>query len=226
MKTRNYFGWTVLEEDNRYGPALEKNIDYTKESEKELKEILEHVGQTRCALEIGVHYGFGTRLLSENFDHVNTFDFDNDVHQCFKLNMQKFDVNNLTVHPYGIGANDSFVATNDVHPRKGRGPLANHVDVKQSSDGKKYKIRALDNIKFEHVDLMCIDTEGYELFVLKGGEHTIMKHRPVMVIEFHHRNLSQKFFNVSPKTTEDYIDHLGYRYVKNLNKVDRLYIPK
>jgi len=26
--------------------------------------------------------------------------------------------------------------------------------------------------------------------------------------------------------TEDYLDTLGYRYVRNLNKVDRVYVPK
>ena len=225
MKTTNYFGWTVLTEDNRYGPAIANNIDYTKESEQELPDILKHVTNRNCVLEIGVHYGFGTRLLSPEFEQVHTFDFDNDVYQCFNTNMEKFGVKNVTPHPYGLGEKDTHVATNDMHPRKGRGPLANHVDIK-NQNSNKYQIRALDNLNFEHVDLMCIDTEGYELFVLKGAEKTIKKHMPVLVVEFHNKNLSHKFFNVSASTTENHLDNLGYRYVKNINKVDRLYIPK
>ena len=226
MRTRDYFGWTVLEEDNRYGPAIESNIDYTNESDQELQEIMKNVKQNKCALEIGVHYGFGTRLLSKKFEHVHTFDFDNDLHQCFKANMEKFGVNNLTVHPYGLGSNDTEVATNDIHPTKGRGPLANHVDVRDQPRAKKYKIRALDKIKFDHVDLMCVDTEGYEYFVLSGAENTIKKHRPVLVVEFHNRNLSKKFFNIEQSQTEGLLKDLGYMYLKNLNKVDRLYVSK
>lgn len=226
MQTRDYFGWTVLSEDGRYVTAMDKNIDYTTESEQEIKEVLEHVDQRRCVLEAGVHYGFGTLLLSKIFNEVHTFDFNNDVHECFKMNMEKFGITNVVAHPYGLGSEDTEVHTNDRHPVKGRVPLANHVELADSQNGNKYRVMPLDHLHFDFVDLMCLDTEGYELFVLKGAQQTIRKHRPVLVIEFHKRNLSQKFFNVSPRSTEDYLDHLGYRYVKNLNKVDRLYVPK
>lgn len=222
MKTRDYFGWTVLMDDNRYGPALEKNIDYTGEGRDELPYILPFVKAHRCVLEIGVHYGFTTKHLADIFDDVHTFDFDNDVHACFKLNMSKFNVKNLTIHPYGLGDQDAQVSTDDIHPKKGRGPLANHVDV--LGKGPTFEIKSLDNLQIENVDLMMIDTEGYEYYVLKGARETIEKYRPPLVIEFHTKNLSRKFFGIEHKQTEELLKTMGYRYIKNINKVDRLYV--
>ena len=222
MDTRDYFGWTVLTDDNRYGPALENNIDYTNEGRDEMPEIMPFVKNRRCVLEIGVHYGFCTRYLTEVFENVHTFDFDNDVHSCFKINMEKFGVKNLTIHPYGLGDRDTEVATDDFHPKKGRGPLANHVDI--SGRGPTFKIKALDPLNIKDVDLMMIDTEGYEYYVLKGARKTIEAYLPPLVIEFHTKNLSKKFFGIEHSQTEQLLKDMGYRYVKNINKVDRLYV--
>ena len=69
-----------------------------------------------------------------------------------------------------------------------------------------------------------IDTEGYELFVLKGGIETIKKYKPILVVEFHNRNLTQKFgYNLS--TLEKFINDLGYTFTCNINKVDKVYAP-
>jgi len=222
MDTRNYFGWTVLTNDNRYGPALEKNIDYTNEGRDEMPDIMTFVKNRRCVLEIGVHYGFCTKYLTEVFENVHTFDFDNDVHSCFKINMEKFGVKNLIIHPYGLGDRDTEVSTDDLHPKKGRSPLANHVDV--SGKGPTFKIKALDTLNIKYVDLMIIDTEGYEYYVLKGARRTIETYLPPLVIEFHKKNISRKFFGIKHSQTEQLLKDMGYRYIKNINKNDRLYI--
>ena len=222
MDTRDYFGWTVLTDDNRYGPALKNNIDHTNSCRDDMPDIMPFVKNKRCVLEIGVHYGFCTKHLTKVFENVHTFDFDNDVHSCFKINMEKFNVKNLIIHPYGLGDRDAEVSTNDMHPEKGRGPLANHVDI--SGKGPIFKIKALDSLNIKDVDLMMIDTEGYEYYVLKGARRTIETYFPPLVIEFHKKKISRKFFGIEHSQTEQLLKDMGYRYIKNINKNDRLYI--
>ena len=41
------------------------------------------------------------------------------------------------------------------------------------------------------VDLIKIDTEGWEYFVLKGGKQTINKYRPIILMEFEEINMNQ-----------------------------------
>jgi FkbM family methyltransferase len=227
MKTVDYFGWTVLEEDDRYGPFTEQNIDVTNEDTEEFEKIInEFVPVRDVVLDVGCHYGFFTRWLSKKFNRVHAFDFNNDVFECFQTNMKNFSLSNVEQHPYGLGDRNATVGTNDRFKKKNyrRGPLGNHIDL--NSTDKKYAIKNLDSLNIENVNVMMIDTEGFEYYVLKGAEQTIKKYRPILVVEFHTKNLTKKFFNYPMSQTEDYLDTLGYRYVRNLNKVDRVYVPK
>ena len=44
-------------------------------------------------------------------------------------------------------------------------------------------IRTLDEFEFDDVDFIKIDTEGYETFVIKGAMETLMRCKPVIVVE-------------------------------------------
>ena len=41
----------------------------------------------------------------------------------------------------------------------------------------------IDSLYLENVSLMKIDVEGHELSVLKGAEQTILKNKPVIILE-------------------------------------------
>ena len=43
--------------------------------------------------------------------------------------------------------------------------------------------KTLDSYNFKTVDLIKIDVEGHEFRVLKGGENTIKKYSPIIIIE-------------------------------------------
>ena len=80
------------------------------------------------------------------------------------------------------------------------------------------------------MDLIMIDTEGYELPVLKGGIKTILKYKPVLVVEFHllpkiGRPILTRKFGYEPQTLDNFIKNLGYKFIYNINSVDRVYAP-
>jgi len=225
MNTYDYYGWTVSEEDVLPRNLKNKNIDITNEDIEEMSAIInQHIENKRVAVDAGCHYGFFTRFLSKEFDTVHAFDFANDIYECFEDNMQKFSCTNVSRHPYGLGEIEKDVATNDWFARHGRrGPLGNHIDPK--SKEKKYKVKTLDSLGISNVDLMMIDTEGYELNVLKGAELTIKQNKPVLVLEFHNRNLTQKF-GYSLNDLKSYVENLGYRSLGFINKVDQVFVSE
>lgn len=45
------------------------------------------------------------------------------------------------------------------------------------------KIKTLDSYMFKKIDLIKIDTEGFEFEVLKGGEASIKKYKPIIIFE-------------------------------------------
>ncbi len=62
---------------------------------------------------------------------------------------------------------------------------------------------AIDDLRLERLDFLKIDVEGMELQVLLGAEHTIMNHKPAMILEI----LKSK-----PQEIADFLGRHGYRY--------------
>jgi len=58
------------------------------------------------------------------------------------------------------------------------------------------------------VDIITIDTEGCELFVLIGAAETIDKHKPDLLISVNWANINQ--FDLYPNNLFDYLELLGY----------------
>ena len=141
----NYYGFKVVD-DPMYHRLLKNNVDYTIQDIDKMSTIIkEYIPEKKVALDIGCHYGFFTKFLSEQFETVHAFDFPNDIYECFEINMTKFKCDNVVRHPYGIGEKDKPVATNDWFKEYNRrGPLGNHID-EHANATKKYEIKALDN---------------------------------------------------------------------------------
>ena len=234
MKTNNYYyGWTVID-DPMYKRFAKENVNVTNEDIPEMTAIInKYVSNKSVAIDVGCHYGFFTKFLSEQFKTVHAFDFNNDIFECFVKNMEKFKCRNVVRYPYGLGEKQKYVATTDWKKKeKSRGPLGNHIDPEiKRKKNKKQKIRPLDRLNIKDVGLMMIDTEGYEINVLKGAEQTIKQFKPVLVLEFH-RSFSNPIDNLTKKygytlnDLQNYVESLGYKSIGYINKVDQAFVAK
>jgi|TARA_B110000858_G_scaffold42907_1_gene49133 FkbM family methyltransferase len=227
MSDLNYYGWRVLN-DPMYIRLMEKGLDVTKQDQDTMSKIIEqHIPNRRTVLDIGCHYGFFTKFLSDKFDQVHAFDFPNDVLDYCKHNLK--DCKNITIHDHGIGSVNATVSTNDWSYRhERRAPLGMHIDP--TGMGPQYPIKSVDSLGLKEIDLMMVDTEGYEIEVLKGARKTIERDRPVIVLEFHRRpknridNLTRKF-GYDLATLQNYVERLGYRSWGYLNIHDQVFLP-
>lgn len=72
---------------------------------------------------------------------------------------------------------------------------------------KKYTVpcRTLDSYKIENVGFIKIDVEGHEISVLRGGEQTLRKWKPNMIVEFNEKHTSG-----GNSSFLEYIYKLGY----------------
>jgi hypothetical protein len=57
-------------------------------------------------------------------------------------------------------------------------------------------------------DLIKVDVEGYEFFVLKGGENYLSKFRPTIFLELHHEMLRN--LNLSSSDVISFLTSLNY----------------
>ncbi len=91
----------------------------------------------------------------------------------------------------------------------------------------KISVDTIDNIFYENdirVDFIKIDTEGWEYFILQGGEKTIQKYKPFIQMECSITNMRQ--CNVNMDEFERYIlDTMGYKKKQMIS--EELYlVPK
>lgn len=69
-------------------------------------------------------------------------------------------------------------------------------------------VNTLDSYNFENVDIIKVDVEGYEFPVLKGGEQTIRKCRPIVQLEM--VEAQAKKFGYTPQDIADFfINKIG-----------------
>ena len=95
LKVFNYYGWSVDDDDPLYKDLKLKKRNMVTEEAFLYKKISEtFLKRKRVALHIGSHYGFKSKILSEIFNEVYTFDFDNKINQYMRMNINKLNIKN------------------------------------------------------------------------------------------------------------------------------------
>lgn len=134
---------------------------------------LPYVRKFRHAVDVGGHCGLWSRPLSVMFDKVTAFEPVQEHRECFVRNVA---AERVTLHPVALGAQAKAISLHS-------GPASSGDTYVQDGGEHSAEMRPLDAFALEMVDFLKIDCEGYELFVLKGGEQTIRKCKPCIVVE-------------------------------------------
>jgi FkbM family methyltransferase len=98
------------------------------------------------------------------------------------------------------------------------------IDINAKS-GKKVKSLAIDSLAFSlPISFMKIDIQGSDLSAMKGSVNTIMKHQ--MPILFEYEEQFQAEFNTSFQDYVDFVDRIGYRFVRTVQDINYLIQPR
>jgi FkbM family methyltransferase len=68
----------------------------------------------------------------------------------------------------------------------------------------------VEQYNVQKIDFIKIDTEGWELYILKGAVNSITKFRPIIQLEIYDINMKQ--CNVKKEELLKFLDTLGYKY--------------
>ena len=171
MRLKRYGSLLMPELERGFGPDPE-NYQVHKQNK-----ALEYVKQRRVCLDIGAHVGTWCHRLVKLFDEVHAFE---PVSQMFSILQEN--VPEAKHYPYGLGNEVGKKLIRFDETMTGCSKIADKPAEKNQSM-LEISIKRLDDFNIENVDFIKIDVEGYELDVLKGGEETIEKYRPVILIE-------------------------------------------
>lgn len=135
----------------------------------------------RHALDIGAHVGLWSHVMARCFARVTAFEPVAEHASCFRRNLLDALSQNVALIEVGLGECDR----DDVEMAlKAPWSLKARVRTDERLPVVKACIRALDGFEIQGaIDFIKIDCEGYELFALKGGEQTIRRNKPFIIVE-------------------------------------------
>jgi FkbM family methyltransferase len=223
--------------DNNKILVTDKTVDYGNSSFQKNTEIWEKeslnyffnlinknekVNIVDIGANVGLYSLYAKYLPNSQFYSYEPYKFTYDL-----LN-ENIKLNNITnVNTYNIGLGDkkgktilNVCLSNDGLNTMGTNPLRFN-DISSI----EVEIDTLDNIFYNNnikVDYIKIDTEGYEYNILKGGEKTIKKYKPIIQLEYNETNMKQ--CNINSSDLNNYIIELGYKN-HNLTSEELIIVP-
>lgn len=134
----------------------------------------------RSAVDVGAHVGLWSRVMALKFRRVTAFEANPAMFECLQHNTAPS--GKVTVFQCALG------------DKQGQASLA--IDEANTGNTHIEKMEELGSIPLTAVpvsrldsfttwepDFIKIDVEGYEYFVIKGGEATIKRYKPFMLVE-------------------------------------------
>lgn len=170
-------GWMVPDDDKRVTFLLENDISmYQPTYEDKYRQIIiSHLPNKRTFVDVGANVGIWSLPMTQHFTKVISYEPSKQNIECIKTNV-----------PQGIELREKAVADFV-------GEAEFHQAGKNCGDGKlcregvksSYKVPVvrLDDENLYEVDMVKIDTQGWELEVLKGMLGIIKQQRPWIMIE-------------------------------------------
>ena len=171
-------GWWFPDQDTHFAGMLKKSIQKgggPVYQQSVRQQSINLTPSRTLALDIGANVGLWSRDLTEAFAHVISFEPISDFRDCLVKNVP---ASNLEVRGCALGEEDTFINMIITVENTGH----SHVDTSTMGHGTTPMYR-LDSLELPKIDYIKIDCEGYENTILRGARQTIMRDRPVMVVE-------------------------------------------
>ncbi len=185
----------------------------------EMRVIISLLDKPRTIIDVGANIGWYTMILGKTYPTAKIYSFEpmSKTIEYLKKNLYKNKIR-AEVFPYAL-SDKTGTATFNYYPDF---PAASSLKetINQKPHKVKVELKRLDDFKFENVDFIKVDTEGSELFVLKGAIETIKKYKPIVFSEM--LTKWSKKFGYHPNDIINLFKSLDYEcYVINKDKLEK-----
>lgn len=187
--------WMTAVNDRRFS-----RLNYQGAKYRVAVELCKH---KRNAIDVGAHIGLWSWQMQRDFQHVIAFEPSIEHRECYKKNCN---MNRASLIPSALG--DKPEVRNLINYTKGStGDSRLNSMAECENNGQIVIVETLDRFRIRNVDLIKIDCEGFEYFVIKGGLETIDTYHPVMIVEQKEKNA--KYFGDEQKLAIKELEGLG-----------------
>lgn len=214
MNKKFIYGWWLPEEDQHFEGYFSKSIqvgDKRLYQPQHIDRCFHHIkNRKHTAIDVGGHCGFWSFYLGGNFKKVYAFEPVEIFRECFKKNIPH---ENVELLPVALGNENGFVSMNVELENTGATHVSNKIDGLN-----KVELKKLDDYEFTDIDFIKIDVEGYENQVVLGAKETLLRNKPIIIVE--QKGFSDRF----NETQFEAIDTLKSYGAKVIDQVVKDYI--
>jgi FkbM family methyltransferase len=186
-------------------------------SEKEYYCLGDWVKPGDCVLDVGANIGRYTLKLSElvgKTGRVFSFEPIPDSFNCLAYYVALLSVQNVTLMNVALSCSQEIVGVDIPELKTVMFDTHTQANLTNNSTGLQVLCIPFDNLGFsQKIKFVKIDTEGYELKVLKGMKKLLTRDLPVLLIE-------DSIPEVIP-----FLETLGYTSKKFDNSRNRIFLP-
>lgn len=209
-------GGLYLPDDDKYfGKIFEKEGGFQLDR---LAKALSYVTSFDLAVDAGAHVGSWTRVMAERFTKVHAFEPVKSTFDCLKENTKEY--NNVSTMRCALGSKIGFVDI-EWDPRyEAQGNTGSKFVSVNDEFGKTPMIK-LDGMNLPALDFLKLDVEGAEYDVLKGAESSVLKYKPVILLEVK-KGYARRFEHEDMDVVE-LVESLGATLVDRIN-ADHIYM--
>ena len=180
------------------------------------------------AFDLGAQTGCFS-LLAKYFPNSTWYAFE-PIQEAVSMLLENLSLNNITnVHVHQKAAADFTGETILRMPAMhawGLSTIGSNVQRFQTVIERKIECIDLDSFvvanNIPKVHFMKLDTEGSELYILRGAKNMILRDHPIILMEYNEINMKQ--CNVTKKDVDDFLKELGYEW-KLISSEDILCAP-
>lgn len=181
----------------------------SKKIEREIIYLPELIGNGKRAIDIGANDGLYSYALSQICEVVEAFEpqpwlseLIMAYSQAHKDNINLYQVGcsnfkgSLNLHmPVRNNNNTRYIPSLDKNIVTG---LASFQELDKEYEDQitiEVPVVKLDDYDFQDVSLIKIDVEGHEAQVIEGSRNTILKEKPIMIVEIEQRHLGDRLID-------------------------------
>lgn len=149
-----------------------------------VKEIIANTKDGDVCIDVGANIGHHTIVMSQsvgNNGKVYAYEPIPKIKEQLEKSLLLNEIKNVETLQIALSDKESAMELNICDSNIGSSSLVN-----KTNDSEKITIqtKTLDSYNYSKVDFIKIDVEGFEYNVLLGGEKTIEKYKPTIIIEY------------------------------------------
>jgi len=214
MNKKFIYGWWLPKEDQHFEGYFSQSVqvgDKRLYQPQHIDRCFYHIkNRKHTAIDVGGHCGFWSFYLGGNFKKVYAFEPVEIFRECFKKNIPH---GNVELLPVALGNENGFVSMNVELENTG----ATHVSS-NTNDLNKVELKKLDDYELTDADFIKIDVEGYENQFVLGAKETLLRNKPIIIVE--QKGFSDRF----NETQFEAVDTLKSYGAKVIDQVVKDYI--